>query len=342
MKEKAMKPTIYDVANKAGVSIATVSKVINNTGRIGEKTRQRVLTIMQELKYQPSVVASALSGKKTFTIGLLIPDLANPFFSEIARSIEDRGHELGFSVVMCSTDNNSEKEAKYISLLKQKSVDGFILASGFKNDEILKEIVKEKIPIALVSLDIPALAVDSVTIDDFMGGYQATSHLIALGHREIAVIAEDSRSSKERIRGYRHVLEEHRLTFDDSMILISDFTVEDGRRLSGQILDSKEPPSAIFACNDLLAMGTIQAARERGIKIPDELSVVGFDNTILSTATDPPLTTVAQPTHDMGRQVVDMLTEEIAAQKKVKQKVVLLPELIIRNSTKPFVTKSNV
>lgn len=330
-----MKPTIYDVASKAGVSIATVSKVINNTGHIGEKTREKVLQIMQELRYQPSIMASALSGKKTYTIGLFIPDLANPFFSEIARSVEDRGHELDFSIVMCSTDYNSEKEAKYISLLKQKSVDGFILASGFKNDEILKEIVNEKIPMALVAQEIPSLAVDSVAVDDFMGGYQVASYLASLGHTRIAVIAEDSRSSKERIRGYRQALEDHTLEFDESIILVSDFTVEDGKRLSAQLLDEKKPPTAIFACNDLLAIGTIQAAREKGVKIPDELSVVGFDNTILSTATDPPLTTVSQPIQEMGRQVVDLLIQEIEGQKKVKQRVVLSPELVIRDSTKP-------
>ncbi|MFC4767118.1 LacI family DNA-binding transcriptional regulator [Effusibacillus consociatus] len=334
-----MKPTIYDVAKAAGVSIATVSKVINNTGRISEETKKKVLDVMEELRYQPSVVASALTGKRTYTIGLLIPDLANPFFAEIARSVEDRGQELGFSVVMCSTDNDSKKEAKYISLLKQKSVDGIVLAAGFQNDTVLKELVQEKFPLALIAREIPELAIDSVVLDDFLGGYQVTEHLLSLGHRRIAVLAEKARSSKERIRGYRHALQNAGIEFDQSLILASEATVEKGYRNTVQLLDSSDPPTAIFATNDLLAIGVIQAGRERGIGVPDDLSVVGFDNTILAAIVDPPLTTVAQPIHEMGRQVMDILIQRIEDEKKMKQRVVLLPELVIRKSTKPLQVK---
>jgi len=331
-----MKPTIYDVAREAGVSIATVSKVINETGRISDKTRNKVLQIMRKLDYQPSVVASALTGKSTYTIGLLIPDLANPFFAEVARSVEDRGHELGFNLVMCSTDNNPQKEAQYISLLKQKRVDGIIVATGMSNDALLKDLVKQEMPLALIARDLPALAVDSVLVDDFIGGYQAASHLTGLGHRRIAIIAEDLSlmSSKERIRGYRHALEEANLPYDESLVLVSDFTVEGGKRCTKQLLDLPEPPTAIFACNDLLAIGAVQAAREQGLRIPDDLSVVGFDNTILATIIDPPLTTVAQPIRDMGRQVMDLLVQEVRGQKTLKQRIVLLPQLVVRQSTR--------
>lgn len=331
-----MKPTIYDVAREAGVSIATVSKVINDTGRISDKTRAKVLQIMERLDYQPSVVASALTGKSTYTIGLLIPDLANPFFAEVARSVEDRGHELGFNLVMCSTDNNPDKEAQYISLLKQKRVDGIIVATGTSNEALLRDLVKQKIPLALIARDMPALAVDSVLVDDFIGGYLATSHLTSLGHRRIAIIVEDLSlmSSKERLRGYRHALEEERLPYDESLVLVSDFTVEGGKRCTRQLLQMAEPPTAVFACNDLLAIGAVQAARELGLKLPDDLSVVGFDNTILATIIDPPLTTVAQPIQDMGRQVMDLLVQEVKGQKKLKQRIVLLPQLVVRKSTK--------
>jgi LacI family transcriptional regulator len=331
-----MKPTIYDVAREAGVSIATVSKVINETGRISDKTRNKVLQIMRKLDYQPSVVASALTGKSTYTIGLLIPDLANPFFAEVARSVEDRGHELGFNLVMCSTDNNPQKEAQYISLLKQKRVDGIIVATGMSNDALLKDLVKQEMPLALIARDLPALAVDSVLVDDFIGGYQAASHLTGLGHRRIAIIAEDLSlmSSKERIRGYRHALAEANLPYDESLVLVSDFTVEGGKRCTKQLLDLPEPPTAIFACNDLLAIGAVQAAREQGLRIPDDLSVVGFDNTILATIIDPPLTTVAQPIRDMGRQVMDLLVQEVRGQKTLKQRIVLLPQLVVRQSTR--------
>lgn len=164
-----MKVTIYDVAKEAGVSIATVSKVINKTGRIGEKTKRKVRAVIEELNYQPNMMASALMGKQTKTIGLLIPDLANPFFSELARSIEVRGQELGYNLVMCNTDYQIEKEDQYLALLKQKSVDGFILASGFERLDKVEQLMKEDIPVAIVARDFPMFTVNAVALDDFMG-----------------------------------------------------------------------------------------------------------------------------------------------------------------------------
>ena len=330
-----MKPTIYDVARAAGVSIATVSKVINQTGRISDKTRSKVHKGMEELRYQPSMVASALTGKRMNTIGLLIKDLANPFFAEVARAVEDRGQELGFSVVMCSTDNDSEKEANYIALLKQKKVDGIIVAAGFQNDSALKELIRDHVPVALISQEIPELAIDSVSVDDYLGGYQVTSHLLSLGHRKIAMIAEDGRSSDGRIRGFRQALREAGIAFVDEMLATCEASVEEGLRHGGRFLDAANPPTAIFASNDLLAIGVMKAARERNVKIPDDLSVAGFDNTILAAFAEPPLTSVAQPIQEMGRQVVDLLVESMENDKKTKQRVVLMPELVIRRSTGP-------
>lgn len=329
-----MKKTIYDVAREANVSIATVSKVINNTGRIGEKTRQRVLQVMKELDYQPSLVASALTGKSTYSIGLLIPDLANPFFAELARSIEDRGHELGYSIVMCSTDYRPEKESKYISLLKQKSVDGFILASGFQNDAVIRDLLNLKIPIAVLARDVSTVSVDTVTVDDFIGGYNATQHLLDLGHQQIGAIQLNLEVGRERTRGYRHALQENGLEYDEKYVLFGPSSVEGGKQMGLKMLQAAERPTAIFAGNDLVAIGIIQAARELGLSIPDDVSVVGYDNTILAAISNPPLTTVAQPFHDMGRQVMDLLIEEIKGEKKGKKRVVMLPELCVRESTK--------
>jgi LacI family transcriptional regulator len=330
-----MKTTIYDIAKAAGVSIATVSKVINGTGRISTETRERVNEIMQELDYQPSVVASALTGKSTFTIGLLIPDLANPLYAEIARSVEDRGRELGFNLVMCSTDNNPRREGDYITFLKQKRVDGIIISTGVSNEVGLKNLAKQKIPVALVTRDIPSLGADSVKIDDFLGGYQAASHLIGLGHRHIAVITEDLNlnSSKERVRGYRYALEEAGIDGDKQFCVESVSSVEEGKRHALEMLRSEDSPTAIFASNDLLAIGAVQAAKELRLTIPWDLSVIGFDNTLLAGIVDPPLTTVAQPIAQMGRQVMDLIIQEVRGQKQTKQRIVLMPELIVRQST---------
>jgi DNA-binding LacI/PurR family transcriptional regulator len=328
-----MKPTIYDVAREAGVSIATVSKVLNNTGRIGEDTRKKVMKVMNELNYQPSVVASALTGKSTYTIGLLIPDLANPFFAEIARHIEDFSQLNGYSVMMCSTDYDPEKEAKYISLLRQKSVDGIILASRFKNKEVLKDLINHHFPLALIDLNLPEFPLDSVEIDHFQGGYLVTHHLLSLGHRTIGVIAEESRSSQERIRGYRQALEEAGLAFEESYVLTTDFTVEGSKNGALKLFALKNRPTAILACNDLLAIGVTQALRELGLSIPAEVSVTGFDNTILASATNPPLTTVDQPKLEMGRQVVELLIKNIEGKAGSKQRIILLPEIVVRQSS---------
>ncbi|MBO8163515.1 MAG: LacI family DNA-binding transcriptional regulator [Brevibacillus sp.] len=331
-----MKPTIYDVAEKAGVSISTVSRVINNTGRISEKTKKKVLQVMESLRYQPSVVASALTGKRTRTIGLIIPDVANPFFAEIARRIEDRGRELGFNLLMCNTDNNQHTEEMALSLLKQKSVDGIIIGTTTKNYTLLNELLQEQFPVALIAQDIPELVIDVVTVDDFLGGYQATSHLVSLGHTKIAFLMGNSgrTSDKYRLQAYRQVLEENRLPFDERLVVETDYSMEAGKRAALEILASPQRPTAIFAGFDLIAIGVYQAAKELGLRIPDDLSVVGFDNTILATIVDPPLTTIAQPIDEMGRQVMDLLVREIEGSKSTKQRVILPPELIIRNSTK--------
>jgi DNA-binding LacI/PurR family transcriptional regulator len=327
-----MKITIYDVAKKSGVSIATVSKVINNKGRISEKTRKKVLDVMKKLDYYPNVMASALMGKKTKTIGFLIPDLANPFFSELARNIEDRAHELGYHLIICSTDYLPDKENKYISLLKQKSVDGFILASGFEDLEKVEELMKEEIPVSIVARDFPMFPVNAVAIDDFMGGYEATSYLMNLGHKHIGIIARDVWSNRERVRGYKQALKENNLNAS-FLEYAQETNIKWGKRIANQYLNSDRVPTAIFACNDLLTIGAIQAAKENGILVPEQLSVIGFDDTMIATVVDPPLTTMAQPIQIMGREIMDLMIGMIEGKKKEIKRVTLMPKLVVRKST---------
>lgn len=327
-----MKTTIYDVAEKAGVSISTVSKVMNDQ-QVGKKSKQKVLKVMQELNYRPSVLASALTGKRTSTIGLLLPDLANPFVAEMARRVEDRAHEFGFSLVICSTDLNPEKEERSVSLLRQKSVDGFILASAFNNRQVIADLVNDNVPVLLLSESHPQLAVNSINIDNIVGGYQVASHLVSLGHTRVAVLAEDATSSQQRINGYKQAFQERGLTVHEDLIAISDSSVEHAQILTKELLDLPNRPTAIIACNDVLAIGAILAAREMGLDIPRDLSITGFDNTLLSKSCDPPLTTVEQGLDKMCAQAVDLLIEEIEGKSTAKQRILVLPQLIIRKST---------
>lgn len=335
----SLKLTIYDVAREAGVSIATVSKVINETGRISKKTRMHVQEVMQRMQFEPSVVASALMGKSTFTIGLIIPDLANPFFAEIARSVEDRGSELGFNLVICSTDHRVDKEMEYMALLQKKRVDGIIMGTGTRNLTMLEELMTKKYPMALIAREAPAIEVNSVLVDDFRGGYLATEHLLQLGHRHIAIISEplSLKSSQERIRGYREAHHRYSVAPDERLITVSDHsTLEGGRAIAEKLLQLPNRPSAIFACNDLLAIGAMQTARELGIDVPGDVSIIGFDNTILATITTPPLTTIAQPIQHIGRQVTDLLVQDIKEGNAAKQRIVMQPELVIRQTTAVF------
>lgn len=328
-----MKPTIYDVAKEAGVSISTVSKVLNNTGSIAEKTRKKVRDTMHELNYQPSVVASVK--KRIQTIGLLIPNIANPFMAEIARGIENHVKKFGFSLMICSTDNDLKNEIEYISILKQKYIDGIIIATGLKEDKAIKELLKAEIPVALLSRDVSSLAVDAVLVDDFLGGYEATEYLISLGHKRIAMITEDIKfpTIRARFEGYKQALEKAGLSYDESLVSLNNTSLDEGRQSTRELLHLPVPPTAIFASTEFLAIGAIQGARELKIKVPHDLSIIGFDDTVLSTICDPPLTTIAQPIREMSKKVVELLIEEIEDSKETKQRIVLYPKLVVRAST---------
>lgn len=330
-----MKVTIYDVAEKAGVSIATVSKVINNTGNMREETRKRVIETIKEMNYHPNLMASALTGKGTQTLGLMVPDISNPFFSTMARNIEDFAHDQGMSVIMCSIDDDPEKEKKYIELLQRKQVDGFIVASKIYNKENLQNLIDSNVPVIMLAYDDLSLNVSKVSVDDFKGGYEAASHLYSCGHRKIAIIGEHTHSSKLRVYGCKVALEARGIELNEDYVFKTTASITNGKTLFEEIWQHSDTnrPTAIFACNDLLAIGVIQGATERRISIPDELAIIGFDNTILAITTVPGLTTIAQPIEEMAKKTVDILVEEIKEKKRTKKRILFDPELIVRGTT---------
>ncbi|MCY8231166.1 LacI family DNA-binding transcriptional regulator [Priestia endophytica] len=328
-----MKITIRSVAEEAGVSIGTVSKVINDSGKISEKTRKKVFQAMQKLNYKPDAAAASLRGKRTKLIGLLVPDISNPFYAGIARSIEDRSHEVGLNVMLCSTDNNTEKERNYLALLTSQRVDGLVVASAFRSTVLLQETIERGIPSVLIASEIPQLSINTVTVDDYKGGYLATSHLLDLGHKDIAIISENVRSNEPRLAAYKDSMREAGIDVKPEYIMKTEAIIQKGYECAKKLLLLDEKPTAIFACNDLLAAGVIQAAKELELDLPRELSVVGFDNTVLSTTTAPMLTTVSQPIKQMGAKVVDLLRKEMEESKGYKERLLMAPELIVRQST---------
>lgn len=327
-----MKATIHSVAREAGVSIATVSKVINRTGSISEQTRKKVLEAMNKLDYHRDAAAASLRGKRTKVVGLLVPDVSNPFYADIVRSIEDRSRELGFTVMICNTDNEAEKEKMYVSLLISQRIDGLVVASAFRSTGLLEELMGQGIPIVLIASEIPKLSINTVTVDDYKGGYLAASYLLSLGHRKMAIIAENIRSNKPRMAAFKDAMQEAGLRLPDSYVIQTEARVQKGYESAKQLFSLQERPTAIFACNDLLAAGVMQAAKEAGVNIPQDLSVVGFDNTVFSTTTSPMLTTVSQPIKEMGAKVVELLVEEMEAPASFKKRLLFSPELVIRQS----------
>ena len=325
-------PTIYDVAKEAGVAISTVSKVLNNTGSIGAKTRKKVEETMQKLNYQPSVAASVK--KRIQTIGLLIPNIADPFMAEIARTIEDHGRKFGFSLMICSTDNDLDKEIEYVSILKQKYIDGIIIATGLKNTVALKELINSEIPVALLAREVPSLAVNTVVVNDFLGAFEATSYLIKLGHQKIAMVTEDIYFpvTKSRLDGYKQALEQAGINYSENLVTINNTSFTDALDSTVKLLNLPEPPTAIFASTEPLAIGAMQGARESGFDIPKDISIVGFDNSILAEMCYPQLTTMSQPIQEMGKKIIELLVEEIKDPKKLKQRIVMSPELVIRRT----------
>jgi LacI family transcriptional regulator len=327
--------TIREVAESAGVSYATVSHVINNTRLVSPETRERVLAAMAELNYRPNALARSLRQGKTNTIGLVLPDSANPFFAEISRCIEDETFKKGYSVFLCNTELDIQRELFYVDVLSKKQVDGIIFVAAGDQADSLDFLVSRNMPVVMIDRDVPNVEVDAVLTDHRLGGYLATRHLLELGHTRIACIAGPSSitPSAERIIGYRKALEEAGLPYDEKLVLRGDYHAQSGMDITHTILRMDPRPTAIFALNDLMALGALRAAAEAGCSVPSDLAVVGYDDLELSHFTNPPLTTIAQPKTEIGAQAVDLLVDRMSRKDRPPSRVVLPPELIVRRST---------
>src|SRR5688572_14689355 len=329
--------TIREVAESAGVSYATVSHVINNTRLVSPETRGRVLEAMAALNYRPNALARSLRQGKTNTIGLVLPDSANPFFAEIGRSIEDEAFKKGYSVFLCNTELDMERELFYVDVLSKKQVDGIIFIAAGDQADSLDFLLHQGMPVVMIDRDVPNVEVDAVLTDHQLGGVLATRHLLELGHKRIACIAGPSSitPSAERITGYRKALEQAGLSYDENLVIRGDYHPQSGMEITHSILKMKPRPTAIFALNDLMALGALRAAAEADYSVPGGLAVVGYDNLELARFTNPPLTTIAQPKKEIGVQAVNLLVDRMSRKSRPPSRLVLPPELIIRRSTQP-------
>ncbi len=332
-------PTIKDVARVAGVSITTVSHVLNDTRFVSDELRTRVLAAMEELDYRPNVLARGLRRGETKTIGLVVPDNSNPFFAEIARTVEDVGFNAGYSVILCNSDDNLAKEAAYVEVLIAKQVDGVVFIASGSSQEHLAALSQQGVPYVVVDREIDGSLADVILVNNELGGYMATRHLIELGHQRIACITGPSQltPSADRVHGYQRALREFGISEDEELVVPGDFRAQGGTVACEQLLQLGPPPSAIFACNDMMAIGVLRAARDAGLHVPGDLSVVGFDDIPLASVVSPALTTVAQPITELARHSVRFLLARMQSshEDRPTQRVVLEPQLVVRDSCGP-------
>jgi LacI family transcriptional regulator len=328
--------TIKDVALAASVSITTVSHVVNNTRFVEPDTRQRVLRMMDALGYQPNSLARSLRSGVTKTIGLIVPDASNLFFAEIARKIEDYGFSQGYSVILGNSDNNPDKQSSYIKTLLAKRVDGMIFISSGGRDEELYPLTENHIPVVVADRDISLELADVVMLDNEKAGYEATSHLVGLGHRRIACIATTPayNSSQARLAGYRRSLAEAGITADPALVAMGDYTSAGGLAAMNTLLDQPDRPSAVFSTNDMMAIGAMMSMRQHGLSVPTDISIVGFDDIELASEMTPALTTMRQPVDDLARAAIQILIERMTGVRTGEnQRVILTGSLVLREST---------
>jgi LacI family transcriptional regulator len=326
--------TQKDVADRAGVSPTTVSHVINETRFVSPQLRERVHRAMRQLDYKPNAIAQSLRRRKTLKIAVIVPDIAYPFLAEITRGIEDKGFEMGYNAILCASHGDVDRERACFDLIRTKQVDGLILVGTGKGSRHLWRLIEWGTPVVLCNLESQDVDVDTVVAANVEGGYQATEHLLALGHSRIACITgpQELWTSRERVEGYRRALDEVDVLLDGELVVHGDFRSRGGFGAMNALLDLDEPPTGVFACNDLMAVGAICAASKRRLRIPEDIAIIGCDDIALAAFTNPSLTTVAIPKHEMGMAAVEMLVARMRDEEKPVEKRILPVELVIRDS----------
>lgn len=318
--------TIKDVAALAGVSKSTVSRVLVNKIPVNKDTKIKVMNAIKELDYRPNMLAKGLKEGKTNTVGLIIPNIRNPFYPAVARGVEDGASKNGYSIVLCNTDENEEEEIRYINNLRNRFVDGLIICTASTDGKFIKELHNNKFPVVLLARDIPVVEVDTVMTPDFKGAYEVTSYLIAKGHTRISIINGNMNipSFSQRFQGYCAALRDHNIPLDDRIVLniSTTVTMQESYDLMSKLLDNGVIPTAVFATSDSKAIGAIKAIQDKRYNVPRDISVIGFGDIDVSKFMAPSLTTYAQPIYDMGLMAFERLLKLIKAKKAIKPVII--------------------
>lgn len=329
--------TIRDVAKASGVSIATVSRVINDAGYVKESTRQKVEKAVQALGFSPNHMARSLSSGESRIIGAVFPDISNPFFPSVARGIDDALTARGYMLVLCNTDNDASQEEALVEALLGKRVDGIIFVTGSRENSRLVERASRSVAVSLIDREIEGTGCDTVTSDSRKGASDMARHLVALGHRKIAFLSGplEFSTSRKRLAGLREALDE--AGAEEPIVYYGDFRYETGYSLAREILSGGQRVTAVFAANDLMALGAMRCFMDSGIMVPAQIAVGGYDDVFMSSLVRPALTTVAQPAYRMGAVAAEMLLERLSGKRQPEEGParlqVLEAALVVREST---------
>ncbi|WP_020523792.1 LacI family DNA-binding transcriptional regulator [Catelliglobosispora koreensis] len=326
--------TIYDVAKRAGVSAATVSRVVNGLATVDAELAARVHRAASELDYRPNAVARNLRRSKTTLWAVIISDIGNPFFTSMVRGVEDVAQRAGFSVVLCNSDEDPAKESTYVAAALAEKMAGVIISpSG--NAATVNRLIQARIPVVLIDRELPGVSADTVLVDNEHGAETATAHLLDAGCRRIACITGPRKVSTamRRLRGYQRALKAHGIAANTDLVRHADFREEGGYAAMASLLDSGARPDGVFATNNLMTIGAVECLVDRGIPVPAEIAVVGFDDIPWAHLVRPSLSTVAQPTYELGRTAALMLSERITEPSRATSAVTLHTQLKVRDSS---------
>ncbi len=326
--------SIKDVAEAAGVSTATVSRVLSNGLHVRPEVRERVMATVERLGYRPNLVARSLRSQQSSTIGLIVSDISNPFFTAISRAVEDTAYQQGFSVLLCNTDENPEKEAIYLNLMRDTAVAGAIMSP---TRQTIANFADSNFPFPIVVVDrsISNGEVDAVLLDNVDAAYRLITHVIERGYKRIAVLCSEMSTGLERQIGYEKALRAHGLAPKSEYMKYVSPKAEAGYTATLKMLDLAEPPDALFTVNGLIAEGALQAIRESNLTIPADIALVTFDETAWSSLVQPPITLIAQPTYEIGKTAAELLMQRIADPDRPTRQVILKGQLLVRGSSAP-------
>lgn len=327
--------TIYDVATRAGVSAATVSRVLNGSGTVAPELVRRVRDAVKDLDYRPNGVARNLRRRATRVWGLIISDIGNPFFTALVRGVEDAAHEAGYSLVLCNSDEILAKERSYIQVAVDEQMAGVILTPSSEADSDLTPLLERNIPVVAVDRRLHRHDVDTVVGDNVRGARLATEHLLDSGCRRIACITGPTKTTtaQERLAGYRQALAAAGIPQEDELVTVENFKEDGGYAGATRLLDLKNPPDGLFVANNLMTVGALGALVDRGVEVPRDLLIVGFDDIPWAKLTRPRLTTVDQPTYQMGMDAGRLLADRLRGNKGPSRTIMLSPTIQIRESS---------